>query len=106
MSKVIPFARLRVSVAEQNERPRGECTHRRIKLEPNGGVVVCSICGAMLSPFWALSMLSEQYGLALAQIDRLNARLALASARVLELSEELDALTTQERASKASPTET
>ncbi|MDR5762986.1 hypothetical protein [Caballeronia sp. LZ035] len=95
MSKVIPFARVRVSVAEQNERPRGECTHRRIMLEPNGGVVVCSTCGAMLSSFWALSMLSEQYGLALAQVDRLNTRLALACARILELSEELDGLTTQ-----------
>lgn len=106
MSNVLPFTRLRVSATEEADRPRGECAHRRIRLEPHGGVVVCAVCNAMLSPFWALSMLSEQYGLALAQIDRLNARMALANARVLELSEELDALASPERASKHSPTET
>lgn len=51
-------------------------------------------------------MLSEQYGLALAHIDRLSIRLALADARMLELSEELDALTSRERALKKMPTET
>jgi hypothetical protein len=106
MSNVLKFARRPVSIAEREERSQDECTHRQIKVHPVGSVVVCSLCGAMLSPFWALAMLSKQYGLALAQIDRLNARLALADARVLELSEELDALAPSERASKQSPTET
>ncbi|MDR5776900.1 MULTISPECIES: hypothetical protein [unclassified Caballeronia] len=105
MSNVLKFTRRPVSVAEREERSQDECTHRQIKVHPVGSVV-CSLCGAMLSPFWALAMLSKQYGLALAQIDRLNARLALADARVLKLSEELDALAPSERASKQSPTET
>jgi hypothetical protein len=106
MTNVLAFERRQQSIAEQDERSQGECTHRQIKLHPVGSVVVCSLCGAMLSPFWALSMLSEQYGLALAQIDRLNARLALSNARMLELSEELDALAPSERAPKQSPTDT
>jgi hypothetical protein len=51
-------------------------------------------------------MFSGQCGLALAQIDRLVARSALAIARILALSEDLAALTPQERASKASRTDT
>uniref|UniRef100_UPI0023F9BD7B hypothetical protein n=1 Tax=Caballeronia sp. BR00000012568055 TaxID=2918761 RepID=UPI0023F9BD7B len=87
------------------KRSRTECTHRRIQLHPNDGTVVCCICHATLSPFCALSMLSEQYSLAITHIDRLSTRLGLADAQMLELSEKLDALTSRERASKKMPTE-
>jgi hypothetical protein len=90
MSRVIPFARLRVTTDDRTHRP-GECKHHNIKLDPHGGIVTCRDCGAALTPFWALTMLAEQYAAALSQIDRLKERAALCDARIQELSAELDA---------------
>ncbi|WP_244818484.1 hypothetical protein [Caballeronia sp. Lep1P3] len=59
-----------------------------------------------LAPFSALSMLAEQYGLALSQIEHLKNRLALADARNLELSKTLDAIDNLKRAPKQPSTET
>ncbi len=67
-----------------------DCSHRRIKLDSRGGIVSWAECGAALSPFWALTMLSEQYTVALKHIERLGERIALADARILELSTTLD----------------
>jgi hypothetical protein len=89
MSSVIPFSRLRITRDARTHRP-GECSHQHIKLDPRGGLVHCRECGVALSPFWALSMLADQYILALAQIQRLTERVALADARMGELAAELD----------------
>jgi hypothetical protein len=51
-------------------------------------------------------MLAKQAWSRARAIDRLKARFALVDARVLELSEELDALAASERASKEAPNET
>jgi prefoldin subunit 5 len=51
-------------------------------------------------------MLAEQYGLALSQIEHLKNRLALADARILELSKTLDAIDNLKRAPKQRSTET
>ena len=59
-------------------------------------IVTCD-CGAALTPFWALTMLAEQYALALAQIERLQERVSHADAIILELSAKLDAKTESER---------
>ncbi len=104
MSRVIPFTRVPVVVKKRDLRAGG-CAHRRIRLDQHGGVVTCTACNATLAPFWALSMLSEQYSLAMSQIERLSARLSLADARLLELSAQLDALPGDERPSKPSSTE-
>ena len=103
MSSVIPFARLRVSKDGRTHRP-GECAHHHIRLDPRGGIVSCRDCGAALTPFWALTMLADQYAIALAQIQRLDERLAHADGRIRELSAELDARDDTERTGKASPT--
>lgn len=89
MSKVVDLRSIRIS---RNERPHrlGECAHRHIKLDRHGGTVTCGNCNATLSPFWALEMLSEQYVLALANIDRLTARLQHANEHMLTLSAALD----------------
>ncbi|VVD31291.1 hypothetical protein [Paraburkholderia dioscoreae] len=92
MSSVIPFARLRVTTDNRTHRP-GECAHHNIKLDSRGGIVTCRDCGASLSPFWALTMLAEQYELALDHARRLEDRLARADSRILELSAELDGQT-------------
>ncbi|MFP3646575.1 hypothetical protein [Paraburkholderia sp. SIMBA_054] len=89
MSSVIPFARLRVTTDERTHRP-GECDHHNIRLDPRGGIVTCRDCSAALTPFWALTMLADQYAVALAHIERLERRLAGADARILDLSAELD----------------
>ncbi|MDT8842562.1 hypothetical protein ParKJ_34570 [Paraburkholderia fungorum] len=102
MSRVIPFTRLRVTKDERIDRPL-ECAHHHIRLDPRGGLVNCRECGATLTPFWALSMLADQYAIALAQIQRLNERLAGADSRILELSTELDATRDAERTGKDSP---
>jgi hypothetical protein len=68
MSHVIPFKRVPVIVEKQDLRAGG-CAHRRIRLDHHGGVVTCTDCNATLAPFWALSMLSEQYSLAMSQIE-------------------------------------
>lgn len=102
MSSVIPFTRLRVTKDERIDRPL-ECAHHHIRLDPRGGLVNCRECGAALTPFWALSMLADQYAIALAQIQRLNERLAHADGRILELSAELDATHGAERTGKESP---
>ncbi|MFM0007360.1 hypothetical protein PQR57_41210 [Paraburkholderia dipogonis] len=102
MSSVIPFSPLRVTKDDRIHRPL-ECAHHHIRLDPRGGLVNCRECGATLTPFWALSMLADQYAIALAQIQRLNERLALADSRILELSTELDATQGIERTGKESP---
>ncbi|GJH30579.1 hypothetical protein [Caballeronia novacaledonica] len=104
MNRVIPFKRVSVT-AEKSDSRAGGCAHRHIRLDQHGGVVTCTDCNATLAPFWALSMLSEQYSLAMSQIERLSARLSLADARLLELSAQLDALRGDESPSKPSSTE-
>ena len=106
MSNVLPFARRRLSKEGQGQPVHNDCRHRHLRLNQNGGIVICADCDAMLTPFWALSMLSTQYALALAQIERLKARLSLADARIIELSDELDTFFHPERASKQTPTKT
>lgn len=102
MSSVVPFTRLRVTKDDRTHRP-GECAHHHIRLDPRGGIVNCRDCGATLTPFWALSMLADQYALALAQIQRLNERIAHADDRILKLSAELDATGGAERTGKEFP---
>ncbi len=88
MTKVVSF-RQRISRDNQAQRA-GECAHRHIKLISHGGIVTCVDCKATLSPFWALSMLSSQYELALANIARLTERLTLADERIAALSEKIE----------------
>ncbi|OUL80406.1 hypothetical protein CA603_31615 [Paraburkholderia hospita] len=101
-SSVIPFPRARVTTDDRKHRP-GECSHHHIKLDTHGGIVTCRDCGTSLTPFWALSMLADQYALAVAQIDRLQDRVSRADARILELSRELDQHVETERARKTAP---
>jgi hypothetical protein len=89
MSSVIPFARVRVTTDERTSRP-GECRHHNIRLDPRGGIVTCRDCTASLTPYWALTMLADQYAVALDHIERLEQRLMGADARILDLSAELD----------------
>ena len=96
MSNVIDFASIRISRNERPPRP-GQCAHRHIKLDRHGGTVTCGNCNAALSPFWALEMLSEQYVLALANIDRLTARLQQANEHMLTLSAALDEQRSQDQ---------
>jgi hypothetical protein len=97
MSKVIDLKRsIRISRNERPHRP-GECAHRHIKLDRHGGTVTCGNCHATLSPFWALEMLSEQYVLALANIDRLTVRLQHVNEHMLTLSAALDEQRSQDQ---------
>jgi len=89
MTNVLKFERVRLTRDERNYRP-GECTHHHLKLDSRGGIVTCVDCNISLSTFWALTMLSEQYQLALANIDRLTERLATTDARIISLSAALD----------------
>ena len=103
MSNILPFTRLSTNDARSDG---NDCAHRHIRLDKHGGTVSCSDCGAALAPFSALSMLAEQYGLALSQIEHLKNRLALADARILELSKTFDAIDNLKRAPKQPSTET
>jgi hypothetical protein len=67
MSNVLSFKRIRVAHDDRAHRP-GECAHLHLRLDSRGGIVSCADCNASLSPFWALTMLSEQYKLALSNI--------------------------------------
>jgi hypothetical protein len=89
MSKIVDLNSVRVTRDERHHRP-GECTHRHIKLDRHGGVVTCGNCNAKLSSFWALEMISDQYALALANINLLTARLENANQAMLTLSAALD----------------
>ncbi len=89
MSKVVDIRKIRITRDERTHRP-GECAHRHIKLDRHGGPVTCGNCGAALSAFWALEMLSEQYTVALANIARLDKRLKQTDERILALSAALD----------------
>jgi hypothetical protein len=105
MRKVIPFGRRGVAP----NAPGGvgaKCPHRKLRLVEHGGIVMCADCHVTLSPFWALSMLSKQYALAIDHIDRLKSRIELADARILELSQELDATSPGERRPNKSSTDT
>lgn len=84
MTKIVDL-RQRVSRDNREYRP-GNCAHRHINLDSHGGIVTCVNCKATLSPFWALTMLSGQYELALANIARLTERLTLADERIAALS--------------------
>jgi hypothetical protein len=98
MRKVIPFGRR--AVAPNTPRDvEVRCAHRNLRLFEQSDIVMCAVCHATLSPFWALSMLSEQYAFAMAHIDRLKSRIELADARILELSQELDAMLPGEKRS-------
>ncbi|MFM0123350.1 MULTISPECIES: hypothetical protein [Paraburkholderia] len=103
MSSVIPFARMRVSTDDRTHRP-SECDHHNIRLDPRGGIVTCRDCSVALTPFWALTMLADQYSVALAHIERLEERLARADSRILDLSSELDGRKNVKEPPKPSPT--
>jgi hypothetical protein len=94
MSSVYEFRQIRITKDDRTYRP-SECAHRHIKLDARGGIVTCSDCGAALSPFWALTMLADQYALAVSSIDSLQARLTQANERILELAWQLDAARAQ-----------
>lgn len=89
MSNVYEFRRIRITKDDRTYRP-SECAHRHIKLDARGGIVTCSACGAALSPFWALTMLADQYALTFSRIDSLQVRLTQANERILELAKQLD----------------
>jgi len=105
MRKVIPFTRRAVSTRPLGDDQAG-CAHRNLRLVENGATVTCVDCHLTLSPLWALSMLSEQYALAMRHIDRLNERVRLADARILKLSEELDEMSPGKRSPIQSPNDT
>jgi len=105
MRKVFPFER-RAVATNALAGAEAKCVHRNLRLVERGGIVMCADCDATLSPFWALSMLSEQYALAMGHIDRLKSRIQLADARILELSQELDAISPGERSLNKSSTDT
>jgi len=84
MNNVLSLKRVCLSHDDRKHRP-SECAHFHLRLDSRGGIVSCIDCKAFLSPFWALSMLSEQYKLALSNIDQLTARLALADDRIITL---------------------
>jgi hypothetical protein len=105
MRKVIPFGRRAVSPNTLGE-VEAKCAHRSLRLVEQGGIVTCADCQVMLSPFWALSMLSEQYALAMGHIDRLEARIKIADARILKLSQELDGMSPGGRSPNQSSTDT
>jgi hypothetical protein len=94
MSNVYLFRRTRITKDDRTYRP-SECAHRHIKLDARSGIVTCADCGAALSPFWALTMLADQYALAVSSIDSLQARLTQANERILELAGQLDAARAQ-----------
>lgn len=94
MSNVYLFRRIRITKDDRTYRP-SECAHRHIKLDARGGIVTCSDCGAALSPFWALTMLADQYALAVSSIDSLQAQLTQANERILELAGQFDAARAQ-----------
>lgn len=94
MSNVYLFRRTRITKDDRTYRP-SECAHRHIKLDARGGIVTCSDCGAALSPFWALTMLADQYALAVSSIDSLQAQLTQANERILELAGQFDAARAQ-----------
>ncbi|MBC8640744.1 hypothetical protein IAG25_28405 [Caballeronia sp. EK] len=104
MSNILPFTRLRSTNDVRSH--VNDCAHRHIRLAKHAGIVSCADCGSALTPFSALSILAEQYGLALSQIEHLKDRLALADARILELSETLDAIDNLKRAPKQPSTDT
>ena len=91
MRKVIPFGKRAVAPNTRRD-VKAKCAHRNLRLVEHSDIVTCAVCHVTLSPFWALSMLSEQYAFAMAHIDRLESRIELADARILELSQELDAM--------------
>ncbi|WP_250520359.1 MULTISPECIES: hypothetical protein [unclassified Caballeronia] len=96
MRKVIPFGKR--AVAPNTPRDvKAKCAHRNLRLIEHGCIVMCADCHVTLSPFWALSMMSEQYALAMGHIHRLKSRIELADARILELSRELDAMSPGEK---------
>jgi hypothetical protein len=85
VTNVLNFKRICVSYDDRTHRP-GECRHLHLRLDSRGGIVSCADCNASLSPFWALTMLSEQYKLALSNIDDLSARLLLAHNQIVALT--------------------
>nr|WP_318290082.1 hypothetical protein [Paraburkholderia sp. BL8N3] len=104
MSNVLPFARRRSFEGNRETSSGDVCLHRHLRIDQGIEIVTCAGCGATLLPLSALSMLAHQYGLALAQIERLEARLSLADARLIELSSELDTLARSECPRKQPPT--
>jgi hypothetical protein len=102
MTKVVDLHH-RISRDNQGHRT-GKCAHRHINLINHGGIVTCVDCKAMLSPFWALTMLSSQYELALAHIARLTERLTLADERIAALSEKMERGANPKDASKSHDT--
>lgn len=60
-----------------------ECQHKHLILDDNGGIVRCADCSAQVSPYWALTMLREEYK---RQWERLQAgKRELEAARAKEL---------------------
>jgi len=47
-----------------------QCNHRHIELDERGDIVRCTKCGAQVSAFWALRMLTEDYNDALVRLER------------------------------------
>lgn len=41
--------------------PIGECAHKHLTLNDTGDVVSCTDCKTQVSPYWALTMLADEY---------------------------------------------
>jgi hypothetical protein len=105
MSNVLRFERWQHPGKTRAAGAGEQCAHHRLRVDPKAEVVTCSECGASLAPLAALSMLADQYGLALARIDLLKKRVSCADERIRDLSGELDALAPMKRPLEQRPTE-
>jgi hypothetical protein len=92
--------------AERQARVEPKCIHRNPRLVEQRGIVTCADCHATLNPFWALSMLSEQYAFAIGYPDWVKSRVNLSDVRILKLSHVLDAMSPGERSPNQSSTYT
>jgi hypothetical protein len=88
VADVIEFGELRVRRAERMTRLNAttdRCRHHNMTLDDNGELVTCDDCGKQLGAFWALRLITEQYGDAWRKVQATGERINREASATLHL---------------------
>ncbi|AMR77661.1 hypothetical protein [Cupriavidus nantongensis] len=86
MSNVIQIEEMRLTQRSRSYVGRsGECQHMNLTMDEDGDIVKCDDCGIQVSAFWALKLLSENYGRAMAKLQSRERRQADVEGKTIHL---------------------
>jgi len=85
MAEVVDLGDFRITYQRHNKYDREVCQHKQFELDDNGEVVMCLLCGKQISAFFALRLLTQDWGRIAADIQTRQARVAEEKAKHIHL---------------------